>query len=195
MRDEVGEGALLVTVEAFGPRCIEFGPIGRCDYSAFDDVESGRSIIWSKNSIHDLERQRLHTETLELGFISNRIDSDHNFQQRAFRTDPPQVLQERDISNNDSTQQAAPRKVHVHFVSNAAQLTRQIFDRGLNEEYVRRAALRGLTIDLLRNLLEGTSVRIDPDVELVRVSARRLVHKAPVSRPNVDDHTFAGMVG
>ena len=35
------------------------------------------------------------------------------------------------------------------------------------------------------------NVRIDADVKLVRILAGRLVHKASVSRPDVDDHTFA----
>ena len=84
--------------------------------------------------------------------------------------------------------------MHVYFVGYTVQFLRQIFDRGLNEENIRSAAFGGLTVDLLRNLLERARVRIDPDVELVRVPARRLVHKAPVSRPDVDDYPFAGMV-
>ena len=84
--------------------------------------------------------------------------------------------------------------MNVYFVSNAVEFVRKIFKRGLNEENVRSAAFRGLPVNLLRDLFEWASVGIDSDVELVRVPARRLVHKAPVSRPNVDDHPFACIV-
>ena len=85
--------------------------------------------------------------------------------------------------------------MHVHFIGDAIQLVRQIFDSRLNEQNVRGAALRRFSMDLLGGLLERPRVRIDPDVELVRVLARRLVDKAPVSRPDIDDHPFAGMLG
>lgn len=84
--------------------------------------------------------------------------------------------------------------MHVHFIRHAIQLRGQIFNCRLNEEYVRSAALRRLAVNLLRDLLQRARVRIDADVELVRVPARRLVYKAPVSRSNVDDHPFAGKV-
>ena len=79
----------------------------------------------------------------------------------------------------------------MHFIGYTVQLRRQIFNRRLNEQYVRRTALRRLPMNLLRDLLEGTDVRIDPDVELVRVLTCRLVHKAPVAGPDIDDHSFA----
>lgn len=47
-------------------------------------------------------------------------------------------------------------------------------------------------MDLLGDLLQWADVWVDSDVELVRVPARGLVNKAPVSRPDVDDHPFAG---
>ena len=85
--------------------------------------------------------------------------------------------------------------MHVYFICYAVKLRRKILDRRLNEEDIRSAALGRFSMNLFGDLLEGTCVRIDPDIELVRVLARRLVHKAPVSRPNVDDHSFAGIVG
>lgn len=84
--------------------------------------------------------------------------------------------------------------MHMHLVGNAVQFTRQIFNGCLDEEDVRRATLRRLPIYLLRDLLQWTCVRIDSDVELVRIPPRRLVYKATVAGPDVDDHTFAGMV-
>ena len=84
--------------------------------------------------------------------------------------------------------------MHVHFIRHAIQFHRQIFNRRLNEQNVRSAAFRSLPVNLLRNFLEWACVGIDPDVKLGRVPASRLVHKAPVSRPDVDDHPFAGRV-
>ena len=84
--------------------------------------------------------------------------------------------------------------MHVYFVSNAVELSRQIFNWRLNEQNIRGAALRWFSMNLLGDLFEWSRVRIDPDVELVRVLARRLVYIAPVARPDVDDHPFAGKV-
>ena len=82
--------------------------------------------------------------------------------------------------------------MHVYFVRDSVQFSGEIFNRRLNEQNVRRAAFRWFSMNLLGDLLEWAGIRIDPDVELVRVLARRLVDKAPVSRPYVDDHPFAG---
>ncbi len=84
--------------------------------------------------------------------------------------------------------------MHVQLVGNSVQLRRKILDGRLNEQNIRRASLLRLPVNLLGDLLERTSVRIYPDVKLVWVLARRLVDKAPVSRPDVDDHSLAGMV-
>ena len=85
--------------------------------------------------------------------------------------------------------------MHVYFIRNSVQLSGQIFNRRLNKQHVRSAALRWPSVNLLGDLLERTCVGIDADVELLRVPARRLVHKATVSRPDVDDHSCAGIVG
>ena len=82
--------------------------------------------------------------------------------------------------------------MHVHFIRIAIQFRRQIFNRRLNEQHIRRAALRRLAVNLLRDFLQRPDVRIDPDVKLVRVPAGRLVYKAPVACPYVYNHSLAG---
>ena len=80
----------------------------------------------------------------------------------------------------------------VDFIGYPVEFRRQIFYRGAHEEDVRSATLSRFSMNFFGDLLEWTDVRVDPDVELVRILTGRLVYKEPVARPDVDYHSLAG---
>ncbi len=80
----------------------------------------------------------------------------------------------------------------VNFVGDAIKLRRKFFDSGLDEENVRRPALRRFAMNLLGDFLQRARLRVYPDVEPIRMSPGQLVNKVPVARPQVYNHASAG---
>ena len=87
------------------------------------------------------KRYRRDTETFNFRLVSDGIESEYDFQQSTGGTDSPQVLKDNEVTRRDSAQQTAPWEMNVQLVSDAVQFRRQVFNRRLNEQNVRRAAL------------------------------------------------------
>ena len=96
------------------------------------------------------------------------------------------------VGGRDGAEQTSPGEMNVYLVGDAVEFFGEIFDGGLHEHCIRQAAFSRLPRRLHRRFLERFRVRVDADVELVRVLARRNRHKAPVAGPDVDHNPFAG---
>lgn len=82
--------------------------------------------------------------------------------------------------------------MYVDLIGDAVELVRQVLDRRLYEDSVRKPAFGRLPRRFHRWLLERFRVRIDPDEKLVRIFAGRSEYKASVSGPDIDHDPFAG---
>ena len=81
----------------------------------------------------------------------------------------------------------------MYLVGGSVKLFRKIFNCGLHEHRIRQTALLRFPGRPHRRLFERLCVRVDADVELVRVLLRRRRYKASVAGPDIYHYTFAGM--
>jgi hypothetical protein len=94
-------------------------------------------------------REWFEVQTRDFRFVSLRIESNNNFEQRFGLADAAQFSQRGLFTHRYGTQKAAPGEMYVNCAGYAVEFHRQRFDCGLNEESIRQTALRRLPVYLL----------------------------------------------
>ena len=132
-------------------------------------------------------------EPFDLSLVTNGINADDDLEQAIGCRNAPKRGENFSVGGADSLQQAAPGEVNVDLIGRAFELFGKVFDGGLHEHCIRQTTLTRFPRRFHRRLLERFHVRVDADVELVRICAGRDRYKATVAGPDVDHHSFAGM--
>jgi hypothetical protein len=152
----------------------------------FEYLETCGRIPAGKYNFQIINVEQRQLQPRDLSAISFDIKTQHNFQPRAFRAHPPQIMKHRFIACGNRAQQTSPRKVDVNLVGYFIEFGRKCFKGGLHEEHVGQTALRRFAMDALGDFLQGLTVGVDADEQPVRISARRTSDEETVAGPNID---------
>jgi hypothetical protein len=117
----------------------------------------------------------------------NRIVREHYVEDGAGLRERGEPAEDAGFWQEEAAEERCPGEDDVYFICKAKQLRRRLLDGRDDERRVRRAAAGGLAGGAVGVLLQGLGVRIEGDVQGLRVAAGMLVGPAAVARAGIED--------